>query len=192
MQARRNVRLALPRGSVDVDVLAEETVAGIKHSVVCECKNWQTNVPRSVVHAFRTVMIETGAHRGYVISRVGFQNGAREAAESTNVELVTFEEFQALYFSRWIGKRMQDLEASIGNFNTYYEPLGQPGYSYLGQTRIGPPMTKFGPSFCLPDSCFVHSHLSCVCSVITRFRSCHSMFQSLRVTEFASLTISGG
>ncbi len=34
--------------------------------------------PREKVHAFRTVMDETGANRGYIISRVGFQIGAIE------------------------------------------------------------------------------------------------------------------
>jgi hypothetical protein len=43
-------------------------------------------------------MQETGAHRGYIISRVGFQAGAVEAARATNIELVTFAEFQNICF----------------------------------------------------------------------------------------------
>ena len=118
-------------GSVDVDVLAEETHDGIVHRIICECKNWRTNIPREVVHAFRTVMGEAGANRGYIVSRVGFQTGARDAAQSTNVELVTFAEFQELYFPKWYNKRLWDIENALDGFHTYYEPLGKPGYSHL-------------------------------------------------------------
>ena len=106
MMARRKVSLALPRGSVDVDVLAEETSDRIVQRIICECKNWRTNIPREVVQAFRTVMQETGAHRGYIISKVGFQPGAVEAARATNIELVTFIEFQNIYFDKWINNRI--------------------------------------------------------------------------------------
>ena len=128
---QQQVNVALPRGSVDLDVLAEETVEGISSKIVCECKDWRTNVPREKVHAFRTVMDETGANRGYIISRVGFQIGAIEAANATNVALLTFEQFQERYFQKWITRRCRDLEDAIGNFNVYYEPLGRPGYHAL-------------------------------------------------------------
>lgn len=131
MNARRNVRLELPRGNVDVDVYAEEQVDGIVHRIICECKHWSSAVPKGVVHAFRTVMAETGANRGYIISRSGFQSGAIEAAQATNIELVNFEEFQEIYFSKWIRNRIWSIEHSIKGFNTYYEPLGKPGYSKL-------------------------------------------------------------
>ncbi|MDX8495316.1 restriction endonuclease [Mesorhizobium sp. VK22B] len=131
MEARRQIALDLPRGTVDVDVLAEENVDGIIHRTICECKNWQHNIPKDVVHAFRTVMQETGAHRGYIVSKVGFQSGAILAAHSTNIELVTFAEFQEKHFEKWIKTQLWAIEEEIGAFNTYYEPLGPPGYSKL-------------------------------------------------------------
>ena len=39
--ATRNVTITLPRATVDVDVLAEETHDGIVQRIVCEWKNWQ-------------------------------------------------------------------------------------------------------------------------------------------------------
>ncbi|MGO9241900.1 MAG: restriction endonuclease [Bryobacteraceae bacterium] len=131
LQARRDVNLTLPRGSVDVDVVAEETHDGIVYRILCECKNWRTNIPREIVHAFRTVVVEAGANRGYIISRTGFQRGAIEAAESTNVELVTFAEFQETYFQKWFNRRLWDIEGLLDGFHTYYEPLGKPGYERL-------------------------------------------------------------
>ncbi|OBK57043.1 hypothetical protein A5653_10840 [Mycobacterium colombiense] len=114
--------LNLPRGHVRVDVLAEDTVEGITHRIICECKNWKRNVPQEKVHAFRTVMIETGANRGYIISSRGFQAGAFEAAVATNIELVTYEQFQELYFTKWFNRRIRAVEDAIGNVNVYYEP----------------------------------------------------------------------
>lgn len=138
MQATRQVTINLPRRSVDVDVLAEETVDGIVHRIICECKYWKANVPKEIVHAFRTVMQETGANRGYIISRAGFQKGAYEAVQATNIELVTFAEFQERYFDKWFKNRIWAVENCIGNFNTYYEPLGPPGWAKLasGEERV--------------------------------------------------------
>ena len=131
MEAQRQVSLTLPRGAVDVDVLATETRDGIPYRIICECKYWQANIPRQIVHAFRTVMNETGAHRGFIISRAGFQAGAVDAARDTNIDLVTFEEFQEMHFQKWIRNMMWAVEHAAERFNTYYEPLGPPGYSLL-------------------------------------------------------------
>ncbi len=135
MTVLRQASLTLPRGSVDVDVLAHDTIDGIRHTIICECKNWAAAIPKAVVHSFRTVILETGAHRGYIISKAGFQSGAKEAAQATNIDLATFEEFQHAYFAKWIRKRIWSLEEAIGNINTYYEPLGRPGYSQLNDER---------------------------------------------------------
>lgn len=131
VQTQRQASLTLPRGSVNVDVLAEETKDGTTLRTICECKNWKANVPQEVVHSFRTVLAEAGAHRGYIISKAGFQSGAVEAAHSTNITLVTFAKFQALYFDRWIMARCWHLENTIGGLNTYYEPFGIPGIMKL-------------------------------------------------------------
>jgi hypothetical protein len=131
MRAGRQVKMRLPRGTVDVDVLAEETIDGISQLIVCECKNWKASVSKSVVHSFRTVMQETGANRGYIISREGFQAGAVEAAHATNIELITFQQFQTRHFDKWYRNRLWSVEEAAKNFNVYYEPLGRPGYSLL-------------------------------------------------------------
>jgi hypothetical protein len=131
LEARRDVSLRLPRGSVDVDVLAEEAHEGLVYRIICECKNWRSNIPREVVHAFRTVILEAGVNRGYIISKIGFQRGAVEAANSTNIQLVTFAEFQEIYFQKWWKKRLWDTEHELDGFHVYYEPLGKPGYGQL-------------------------------------------------------------
>ena len=131
INACRQVRLSTPRETITVDVYAEETINGIVQSIICECKYWKSNIPGAIIREFRTVLQETGAHRGYVISKVGFQSGAVDAAASTNIELLTFSEFQEVYFEKWFHKRLWDIEEEVGDFNTYYEPIGRPGYSHL-------------------------------------------------------------
>jgi restriction system protein len=91
-----------PRGQVELDVYAEEHVKGRRYSIVCECKHWKAAIPQTVIHAFRTVVAEIGANVGYIIALNGFQSGAKSAATSTNIQLVTWEEFQTLFRSSWL------------------------------------------------------------------------------------------
>ncbi len=127
MEADCQVSINLLRGQASVDVLAKDRVDGITHVIICECKNWSDAIPQAVVHGFRTVMHDAGANRGYIISKAGFQSGAIEAAKSTNVELVTFQEFQSIFFERWIKSYSWKFEKEFGGLNNYYEPFGIPG-----------------------------------------------------------------
>lgn len=44
---------------------------------------------------------------------------------------MTFEEFQDIFFDRWIKAQSWAIENKYGNFNTYYEPFGIPGIHLL-------------------------------------------------------------
>jgi hypothetical protein len=131
MRTGRKLELQLPFGTVVVDVLAHENVYGINQRTICECKNWCASIPEQVIHAFQTVMHDVGAHRGYVISREKFQTEAIAAARATNIELVTFSQFQTIYFDKWIEHRCWAIENEASNFNAYYESIGRPGYHLL-------------------------------------------------------------
>ena len=89
------------RGSVEVDVFVESPDPLIK-LIVCECKYWKRHVSQEKVHAFQTVVHNSGASLGLMISKCGFQTGAIEAARYSNVKLVTWEEFIGLICERWI------------------------------------------------------------------------------------------
>lgn len=95
-------KVKLVRGQAEIDVYAEETLKGRKYIILCECKHWKAAVPQTVVHAFRSVMADVGAHKGYIISSSGFQSGSRDAAEMTNVELVTWDQFQNVFEASWL------------------------------------------------------------------------------------------
>ena len=80
------------RGKVELDVYAQNE----SMKIICECKYWEQNVSQNTIFALRTIMQDTGANRGIVIAKKGFQSGAYENSRSTNIELYKWEEFQNL------------------------------------------------------------------------------------------------
>jgi hypothetical protein len=101
-EASCGVVATLPRGRVELDVFVRDRFTTPHSNYICECKNWARPVSQSAVHSFRTVVTELGANRGFLISRDGFQPGAREAARFTNIDLLSWSEFEDLMFDRWI------------------------------------------------------------------------------------------
>lgn len=101
-EVQTDVEVKLPRGTVELDVFVRDITVVPNANYICECKNWGRRVPKSVVHGFRTVVSELGAHRGFLISKNGFQSGAIEAAKFTNIDLVSWRQFEDLIFDRWI------------------------------------------------------------------------------------------
>ncbi len=99
--ARVSVEVPLVRGKKEIDVLVREEIDRITTLVFIECKFWNSAVPQEIVHGFRTVVADGGAHKGYIIAKTGFQSGAYEVSDKTNVEVLTWEEFNKLYFPRW-------------------------------------------------------------------------------------------
>jgi hypothetical protein len=128
MSTKRKAELHLRSGPVVVDILADENIDGVNHRIICECKNWRTNIPTEIVHAFRMIVHDAGARRGCVISREDFQAEALETAQTTNIEVVTFSQFQTIYFDKWFQHRWWTIENEASNFNAYYELTRRPGY----------------------------------------------------------------
>ena len=94
-------RVKLVRGEKEIDVLVGDPRTIPASVYLCECKFWSNPISQEVIHSFRTVLADFGAHRGFIISKVGFQSGAREAVKNTNLDLVTFDELQSIFFDRW-------------------------------------------------------------------------------------------
>ncbi len=112
------------RGKVELDVYAEEEIKGRKYSIICECKYWKSDIPQTVVHGFRTVVNDLGSNVGYIITTSDYQKGAIQTAEFTNVKLLTWEEFQEMFFESWfeeffIVKMTNELDPLM----TYTEPI---------------------------------------------------------------------
>lgn len=96
------VRVALVRGEKEVDVLVGDPHTAPPSEYLCECKYWAKAIPQEIVHSFRTIVGDRGAHRGFMVSKAGFQSGAHEAVRNTNITLLTFSQLQAIFFDRWL------------------------------------------------------------------------------------------
>lgn len=97
------------REIVNVDVIANYNLFP-KESILVECKFWATAIPKTIIHAFRTVVGDYGANTGYIISRIGFQHGAHQAANNSNIVLMTFAEFQEAFKERYLSEAVNRLQ----------------------------------------------------------------------------------
>ncbi len=123
-EVRVSETVALVRGKKEIDVLATDFGVVPASTYAIECKNWSTRVPQEVAHSFRTVVADLGAHHGFIVSKAGFQSGAYDAVENTNVMLLTFTELQKLFVDRWlasIAKRHMPLADALF---PYWDPSG--------------------------------------------------------------------
>jgi len=97
-----NKAIETVRGDVNIDVYAEDNSTQPTTTYLCECKHWISDVTKTIVHAFRTVVLDYGANWGFIISSSGFQSGAYEAAKNSPIRLLNWNEFQELFVDRWI------------------------------------------------------------------------------------------
>ena len=111
-----------------MDVHALDRASTPEVTYICECKNWATPVTKTIVHGFRTVVADAGAHLGYIVSRSGFQSGAFAAAQNSNIRLVTWGEFQGVFLERWKEGRYEQLSPSFEElfefFDYFCDPIG--------------------------------------------------------------------
>lgn len=89
------------RGKVIIDVYASDYRQSPEIIYLCECKNWNTHIPKTVIYSFRTIVSDHGANWGLIIAKKGFQKGAYEAAKNTNLRLLNWGEFQMLFAELW-------------------------------------------------------------------------------------------
>jgi restriction system protein len=121
-------KLDTARGTVEIDVYSEEPINRRKYVILCECKHWKQRVPQNVIHAFRSVVADSGANLGYIISSAGFQSGALTAVDLTNVRLMTWWEFQEEFEATWIERYLRPLfDEMLSRIVQYTAPL-PPGF----------------------------------------------------------------
>lgn len=98
------------RGKVNIDVFSVNNSEKPTTVILAECKNWNKNVPKSVVHSFRTVINDYGANFGFIISKVGFQKGAYEAIINSNIQLFSWFEFQEYFKEKWLEVMLKSVD----------------------------------------------------------------------------------
>ena len=97
----RNRKISTARGSVRIDVHATNRSVPIPTTILCECKYWNKAVDQNTIYSFRSICSDAGAHYGIIISKKGYQSGAHDTREYTNIHLLDFSEFQSTFFDQW-------------------------------------------------------------------------------------------
>ena len=72
-----------------IDVSVDLTVASFRILILFECKHYKRTVSVEDLLAFAQRLSDIGAHKGVVVSTVGFQEGAKKVAEAHGIALVT-------------------------------------------------------------------------------------------------------
>ncbi|MBY8823748.1 restriction endonuclease [Sphingomonas colocasiae] len=75
------------RTTHDVDVVVRSKHVGFEILWLVECKHWKSPVSKLHVLGLREIVADLGADRGILLCEAGFQAGAIEAANLTNVQV---------------------------------------------------------------------------------------------------------
>lgn len=122
------------RGKVEVDVFSTSNDELIKQ-FICECKFWSTAIPKEKVHAFRTVVNDSGSMVGIFISQNGYQSGAYEAAYCSNVLLKNWNEFLELIEKQWLKKQLVGIKQIAHPLSVYTDFLDVP-FENLAENEV--------------------------------------------------------
>ena len=109
LNASTDVSLMGVRTTHDIDVLVTIDVAGFTAKWLVECKHWQTRVSKLHVLALREIVSDLGADRGIILCEVGFQSGAIEAANLTNVRVSSLADLSIEAGDTIASVRLRDL-----------------------------------------------------------------------------------
>ncbi|MBB6562939.1 hypothetical protein HNP48_005656 [Acidovorax soli] len=109
LDANTDVTLNGARTSHAVDVVVKSHHAGFDVTWLVECKHWKTPVSKLHVLGLRQIVVDLGADRGIILCESGFQSGAIEAANLTNVQLTTLEQVRATAGGDIAAMRLREL-----------------------------------------------------------------------------------
>jgi len=89
LDAETEVTIKGIRTDHDIDVIVRSRHVGFETLWLVECKHWKTPVSKLHVLGLREIVNDIGADRGILLSESGFQSGAIEAANLTNVQVTS-------------------------------------------------------------------------------------------------------
>lgn len=70
-----------------IDVYWEYEIAGNKHRVAIECKNYKKSVPIGMVRDFKGLLDDLNGVNGIMVTKEGYQKGAKEYAKEYGISL---------------------------------------------------------------------------------------------------------
>lgn len=92
IEAETDVKVSGVRTQHAIDVLVKSHYVGFDIKWIVECKYWNSRVSKLHVLALREIVSDTGADRGILLAENGFQGGAIEAANLTNVQVTSLSD----------------------------------------------------------------------------------------------------
>ncbi len=109
LAAETDVTVQGVRTKHDIDVRVMIDLAGFEITWIVECKHWKIPVNKLHVLALREIVSDLGADRGIILSETGFQNGAVEAANLTNVQVTSLGALAVSSKAALYAARLRDL-----------------------------------------------------------------------------------
>lgn len=114
LEATTDVTITGVRTSHDVDVLVKSRHVGFDITWIVECKHWASPVSKLHVLALREIVADIGADRGILLSESGFQSGAIEAANLTNVQVTSISQMRETAGESINAMRLRELFDRVG------------------------------------------------------------------------------
>jgi restriction system protein len=120
LDANTDVTIQGVRTKHDVDVLVKSHHYGFDITWIVECKHWKEPVSKLHVLALREIVTDAGADRGILLSEVGFQSGAVEAANLTNVQVTSLADLKVTAREQISAVRLRELYDRVEQCNDRY------------------------------------------------------------------------
>jgi restriction system protein len=120
LDATTDVTIKGVRTRHDVDVLVKSHHYGFNVTWIVECKHWKDRVSKLHVLALREIVTDVGADRGILLSEAGFQSGAVEAANLTNVQVTSLADLNVTAREQISAVRLRELHDRLEQCNTRY------------------------------------------------------------------------
>jgi hypothetical protein len=92
VDVKHNIKLQGKATEHQIDVFWEYTFAGVKHRVAIECKNYNKELSIGTVRDFHSVLTDIGNIHGVIVTKIGFQKGAKKFAEHYGLNLIIIRE----------------------------------------------------------------------------------------------------
>ncbi len=145
LAASTNVTLAGVRSTHAIDVVVRFERAGIDHLWVVECKDTARPVSKDKVLVLRAILDDVGAERGILLCENGFQSGAKEVAQRTNVVVTSLAELADASRDELFSADVAALESRLRALGNTWSSLHGPVRRHAGSTggsRLGPKLSR--------------------------------------------------
>jgi len=82
------------RAKHNIDVWVTFNQFGLVNKWLIECKYWKSRVSKEKVLALKSIVEDVGADRGILVGETGFQQGAFDSANTSNILLTTYTDLE--------------------------------------------------------------------------------------------------